>query len=139
LKIADIRATTVTVPLEAPLQHASGAHWGRFVRTIVEVETDEGLVGFEYEGGSIKVPDGPGLGVSLDRDKLDEYTELYKELGGYQAAEEWGRMNVPDPISIIDGLMAATAKVRNMTFVTRNTADVARTGVRLLNPFDASE
>jgi toxin FitB len=54
------------------------------------------------------------------------------------AAEEWGRMNVPDPISIVDGLMAATAKVRNMTLVTRNTADVARTGVRLLNPFDAS-
>jgi predicted nucleic acid-binding protein len=56
-----------------------------------------------------------------------------------EAAEEWGRMNVPDPVSIIDGLMAATAKVRNMTFVTRNTADVARTGVRLLNPFDLSK
>ena len=56
-----------------------------------------------------------------------------------EAAEEWGRMNVPDPISIIDGLMAATAKVRNMTFVTRNTSDVARSGVRLLDPFDASE
>ena len=55
-----------------------------------------------------------------------------------ESAEEWGRMNVPDPISIVDGLMAATAKVRNMTFVTRNTADVARTGVRLLNPFDPS-
>ena len=55
-----------------------------------------------------------------------------------KAAEEWGRMNVPDPVSIVDGLMAATAKVRNMTLVTRNTADVARTGVRLLNPFDAS-
>ncbi|HEX6709730.1 MAG TPA: type II toxin-antitoxin system VapC family toxin [Rubrobacter sp.] len=54
------------------------------------------------------------------------------------AAEEWGRMNVPDPISTRDGLMAATAKVRNMTFVTRNTFDVARTGVRLLNPFDSS-
>lgn len=54
------------------------------------------------------------------------------------AAEEWGRMNVPDPISTRDGLMAATAKVRNMTFVTRNTTDVARTGVRLLNPFDSS-
>ncbi len=54
-----------------------------------------------------------------------------------EVAEEWGRMNVPDPISIVDGLMAATAKVRNMTFVTRNTADVARTGVRLLNPFDS--
>ena len=55
-----------------------------------------------------------------------------------EAAEEWGRMNVPDPISIVDGLMAATARVRNMTFVTRNTSDVARTGVRLLNPFDLS-
>jgi hypothetical protein len=48
-------------------------------------------------------------------------------------------MNVPDTVSIVDGFMAATAKVRNMTFVTRNTADVARTGVRLLNSFDASE
>lgn len=55
-----------------------------------------------------------------------------------EAAEEWGRMKVPDPVSIVDGLMAATARVRNMTFVTRNTADVARTGVRLLNPFDHS-
>jgi toxin FitB len=53
-----------------------------------------------------------------------------------EIAEEWGRMNVPDPISSRDGLMAATAKVRNMTFVTRNTSDVAMTGVRLLNPFD---
>ena len=51
MKIADIRATTVTVPLEAPLQHASGAHWGRFVRTIVEVETDDGLVGLGEMGG----------------------------------------------------------------------------------------
>ena len=55
-----------------------------------------------------------------------------------EVAEEWGRLNVPDPISIVDGLMAATARVRNMTFVTRNTSDVARTGVRLLNPFDLS-
>src|ERR687890_320374 len=43
MKITDIRATTVTVPLEAPLRHANGCHWGRFVRTIVEVESAEGL------------------------------------------------------------------------------------------------
>ena len=55
-----------------------------------------------------------------------------------EAAYEWGRMSVPDPVPIVDGLMAATAKVRGMTFVTRNTADVARTGARLLNPFDSS-
>ncbi len=51
MKIADIRATTVTVPLEAPLRHANGCHWGRFVRTIVEVETDDGIVGLGEMGG----------------------------------------------------------------------------------------
>jgi glucarate dehydratase len=51
MKIIDIRATTVTVPLEAPLRHANGCHWGRFVRTIVEVETDNGLVGLGEMGG----------------------------------------------------------------------------------------
>src|SRR5713226_9189865 len=51
MKISDIRATTVTVPLEAPLRHANGCHWGRFVRTIVEIETDEGLVGLGEMGG----------------------------------------------------------------------------------------
>lgn len=50
-KIADIRATTVTVPLEAPLRHANGAHWGRFVRTVVEVETTDGLIGLGEMGG----------------------------------------------------------------------------------------
>ena len=36
-----------------------------------------------YENGSIKVPDGPGLGVQLDHEKLGKYAELYKKLGGY--------------------------------------------------------
>src|SRR6266481_7271175 len=51
MKIRDIRATTVSVPLEAPLRHATGCHWGRFVRTIVEVETDNGIVGLGEMGG----------------------------------------------------------------------------------------
>ncbi|MDQ3168116.1 MAG: mandelate racemase, partial [Chloroflexota bacterium] len=51
MKISDIRATTVTVPLEAPLLHSNGAHWGRFVRTIVEIETDDGYLGLGEMGG----------------------------------------------------------------------------------------
>jgi glucarate dehydratase len=50
-KITDIRATTVTMPLEAPLRHSNGAHWGRFVRTIVEVDTDVGITGLGEMGG----------------------------------------------------------------------------------------
>jgi glucarate dehydratase len=51
MKISNLRATSVTVPLEAPLRHANGCHWGRFVRTIIEVETDTGLVGLGEMGG----------------------------------------------------------------------------------------
>jgi glucarate dehydratase len=36
-----------------------------------------------YENGCIAVPDGPGLGVKLDRDRLGRYAELFAELGPY--------------------------------------------------------
>ncbi|MCS7032585.1 MAG: mandelate racemase, partial [Phycisphaerae bacterium] len=51
MRITDIRPTTVTVPLEAPLRHANGCHHGRFVRTIVEIDTDEGITGLGELGG----------------------------------------------------------------------------------------
>jgi predicted nucleic acid-binding protein len=50
-------------------------------------------------------------------------------------AQAWGSLNVPDPVPVVDGLMAATALMRGWTFVTRNVSDVASTGVRLLDPF----
>jgi toxin FitB len=50
-------------------------------------------------------------------------------------AEVWARMSVPDPLPIIDGWLAATAKVHGLTLVTRNTADVIRTGATILDPF----
>ena len=52
-----------------------------------------------------------------------------------EVAEVWGRLNVPDPLPVVDGLVAATALVHGWTLVTRNVADVASTGVRLLDPF----
>jgi glucarate dehydratase len=51
MRIVDVRATTLTMPLEAPLRHSNGAHWGRFVRTVVEVEADNGLIGLGEMGG----------------------------------------------------------------------------------------
>lgn len=50
-------------------------------------------------------------------------------------ADQWARLNVPDPLPFMDGLLAATAIVRDLTLVTRNIADVKRTGVKLLDPF----
>lgn len=54
-----------------------------------------------------------------------------------RVADEWGRMNAIRPVSVIDALLAATAKVNGLTLVTRNEADVAGLGVDILNPFDA--
>jgi toxin FitB len=48
----------------------------------------------------------------------------------------WGTLNVPDPLPVIDGLLASTALIHDLTLVTRNTSDVKRTGVRLINPFE---
>ena len=50
-------------------------------------------------------------------------------------AEQWGRFNVPDPLPVLDSLLAATARLHGLTLVTRNLKDVTRTGVDCLNPF----
>jgi toxin FitB len=44
-------------------------------------------------------------------------------------------MGARRPIPAIDGMLAATAKVHRMTLVTRNDADVAGLGAKMLNPF----
>ncbi len=54
-----------------------------------------------------------------------------------EVAQVWGRLNIrPDRPPVIDGLMAATAMVHRLTLATRNVADIARTGVAHVNPFD---
>ncbi len=50
-------------------------------------------------------------------------------------ADAWGQMYAIRNVSIVDGLIAATAKVNNFTLVTRNVEDVQGLGVDLLNPF----
>ena len=50
-------------------------------------------------------------------------------------ADRWGRLNAPDPLPVVDGLLAATALELDLTLVTRNVRDVERSGARLLNPF----
>jgi glucarate dehydratase len=52
MKITDVRWTPAFIPIEAPLRYAFGAHPG-FSRIVVEVHTDEGLVGLgECYGGA---------------------------------------------------------------------------------------
>ena len=50
-------------------------------------------------------------------------------------AEEWGRIGAIRTVPVIDALLAATAKAKGLTLVTRNTAEVAGLGVEVVNPF----
>jgi toxin FitB len=52
-------------------------------------------------------------------------------------AEAWGRLSVPNPLPTVDGLLAATALVHGLTLVTRETRRLERTGIPLLNPWEA--
>ena len=50
-------------------------------------------------------------------------------------ASAWGRQQYKQPISVIDALIAATARVNGMTVVTRNVTDFQHSGIQVLNPF----
>ncbi|UCH26097.1 MAG: type II toxin-antitoxin system VapC family toxin [Trueperaceae bacterium] len=67
---------------------------------------------------------------TLKRDYRERILPITAEI-----AEVWGRFNASNPLPVIDGLLAATAQVHGLILVTRNVADIDRTGVPLLNPF----
>ncbi len=71
--------------------------------------------------------------------------DVVEEFGGriagvtVEVAREWAAQSQSQPVPVVDGLIAATAKVHNWTLVTRNVKDFETTGVRLLNPFASLE
>jgi hypothetical protein len=54
-------------------------------------------------------------------------------------AERWALITVPDPLPVVDALLAATALEHDLVLATRNTEDVERSGVRFVNPFLTSD
>ena len=54
----------------------------------------------------------------------------------FRSAVTAAALHIPDPMSEMDALIAATAMVHDLTLVTRNVRDFHRTTARLLNPWD---
>ena len=80
----------------------------------------------------------------LQADRLDAWFGTMRNRLGTRVyavdeaiADAWAVMSVPDPLPLVDGILAATAKVHGLTLVTRNVADVARTGIAVVDPFSA--
>jgi predicted nucleic acid-binding protein len=81
-----------------------------------------------------------GDGSQADRLQgwLDELTRQFADrvlAVDAAIAVEWGRQDRAHQVPVVDGLLAATAKVHDLTVITRNTRDLAATGARLHNPF----
>ena len=51
MKIVDMRVRTVAIPTEGMLRHNTGVHPGYLMRTVLELITDEGIVGLGEVGG----------------------------------------------------------------------------------------
>jgi toxin FitB len=80
------------------------------------------------------------------QEKISQWLEI--ELPAYfedrilnidlRIADRWGRIQSKNKkyiLPAIDGLIAATAQVHNLTVVTRNEKDFIRTPIKILNPW----
>lgn len=56
-----------------------------------------------------------------------------------RVADRWGRLCLSQPLPVVDGLLAASALEHNLTLVTRNIQDTARSGVNCINPFTPAD
>lgn len=78
----------------------------------------------------------PRQAGALDR-WLHGLTQYYEDRLLYAdgaVAEEWGRLRAGRNVPVIDALLAATARVHDLTLVTRNVRDFRALPVRVLNP-----
>jgi toxin FitB len=75
----------------------------------------------------------------LDSDLTFRFAQRILEIDR-AVAERWGCLSADaaakkSTLPVIDGLLAATALGQNLTLVTRNTKDIAVTGVPVFNPW----
>lgn len=76
VELAAMLHTASTIPA---MTFAGDAHYHYLLDDIIE----GGLM--KYENGCIAVPQGPGLGVKLDEDKMAFYGKFYEKKGDYYA------------------------------------------------------
>jgi len=119
--------------------HPNVARW--VARTPAEeIGTSVLVLGEIRRGIALKRRSDPEQAQSLDR----WFSHMRTRLGDRvlpidePVAEAWALLGLPNPLPLIDGLLAATAKVHGLTLVTHNVADIAAAGVPLLDPFSAA-
>jgi predicted nucleic acid-binding protein len=96
----------------------------------------------ELQKGIAKLPSGPKrdrLSLWVAEDLAARFRERILPID-IRVAATWGTMlgeaeSQGKPIPVVDGLIGATARVHECVIVTRNVADLERTGVEVINPW----
>ena len=96
----------------------------------------------EVQQGIARIPAGARRAALSRWARVQLPTQFVGRLFGVDAAVAvaWGALSAQArkdgrPLSVVDGLLLATAQVHALTFVTRNLADCARRGVSLYDPW----
>jgi len=76
IELAAMLQTASTIP---EMNFAGDAHYHYLQDDIIQGGK------MKYINGCIEVPDGPGLGVALDEEKMEFYGRFYQEKGDYYA------------------------------------------------------
>ncbi len=105
-----------------------------FVSTVTMMELELGILRVERRDPA----QGDRLRRWMQIRVLPEFSERTLPIDA-AVALRCARLQVPQPRPERDAYIAATALVHGMTVVTRNLADFAPTGVRLLDPWQAHE
>ena len=101
-----------------------------FISVVTVGELRRGVESIRYRGDARQANQlGKWLQVLLV-EYQDHILDINQDI-----AQVWGRLRVPHPENALDKLIAATALIYDLTVVTRNHKDFARTGVNVLNPF----
>jgi toxin FitB len=103
-----------------------------YLSTITVGELRRGVELIRYRGDSAQALILEAWLTSI----LAEFRNHVLDFDG-DAAQVWGRLQVPHPEHAIDKQIAAIALVNNLTVVTRNKEDFTSSGVRLINPFSS--
>lgn len=101
-----------------------------FLSAITLMELELGILRLERRDPT----QGARLRAWMDRRVLPEFSGRILPIDA-EVALLCARLHVPDPRSEPDAYIAATALVHGMAVVTRNVADFASTGARVLDPW----
>jgi len=112
------------------------ANWAR-AQTVAALFTSVLVLGEVRKGIELRRRRDPDQADALDR----WLASIHRAFAGRvlpvdaAVAERWGRMNATGPPPSVDGLLAATAAVHDLTLVTRDRAIRPGAGVRVFDPF----